>query len=797
MALAQQRLRPSIMDRLQNYIRATFLRGDLTTLFITCALMAIPALALSRVLNVPRSSAYWQIGLDSLVWVSIASVVFGFLLARSHYGEITALLLSSVYGLAVIGFIQYLGAPGDPIARLGAIASRLRGSFGGNQDSFVLVLFMSSLFWYLGHNTAWHVFRIDRVWRAVIPPGIVLLINGLYNFAGQNLDPYLIAYLFFALLLVIRSHLDAREYDWYINQIRYDARLRVWVLRAGAAIGIIALVIAWTLPTGSAEENQKRFQRFVNGDVFTAINKLASRLFTPLEGQNTTTADYYGRDELQLSGAIQLGDQLVMTVKATPGPRYYWKSRTFDMYTNGLWRSQDGQTFGSDQGQPLNIQLQAFAAGSRLPVSQTFTIVSGPSRLIYTAPQAAQISVPSEMEATFIDANARTLNVSVIRPKTTLENGSTYSALSYISTADADSLRRAAQRVNEAWLIPYRQLERNVASRTLNELLPRIVQGQITNYDKAKAIELWLRANITYNEAITTPPQGRDLVDWVIFDRKEAYCTYYATAMVVMLRQLGIPARLAAGFSQGVWDANSQTYFVRERDAHTWVEAYFPGAGWVEFEPTAAQQEIGRADPRSVRPTATATFTPTPLPTSTPLPSPSPEAQPQNPDNPTLVPPTETFAPTPTPSPTPAALVPVQNSPSLLTPILNFLLIASIVVGTGFFLFVGALWWFEYRGLDKLSPVGRAYARLGIYARLLRIFHPESATPLERGRKLTKEVPEQSKAIATITDMYIYERYGQPHPPTPQEEVRANRAWQAARAALLRQWRRRLFRRKV
>jgi hypothetical protein len=79
---------------------------------------------------------------------------------------------------------------------------------------------------------------------------------------------------------------------------------------------------------------------------------------------------------------------------------------------------------------------------------------------------------------------------------------------------------------------------------------------------------------------------------------------------------------------------------------------------------------------------------------------------------------------------------------------------------------------------------------------LLRIFHPDSATPLERGRKLTKEVPEQSKAIAAITDMYIYERYAPPHTPTPQEEVRANRAWQAARAALIKQWRQRLFRRK-
>jgi len=793
MATAQQRLQP--MDRLQNYLRTTFLRGDLTALFITCALMAIPALALSRILNVPRSTAYWNVGLESLVWVSIASVIFGFLLARSHYGEITALVLSSVYGLAVIGFIQYLGAPGDLISRLGAIAGRILGSMCGNQDSFILILFMSSLFWYLGHNTAWHVFRIDRVWRAVVPPGIVLLINGLYNFAGQNLDPFLISYLFFSILLVIRSHLDAREYEWYVNQIRYDARLRTWVLRVGAAVGIIALAIAWTLPTGSAQENQKRFQQFVNGDIFAAINKLASRLFSPLEGQNTSSADYYGRDELLLSGAIQLGDQIVMTVKATSGPRYYWKSRTFDNYSNGIWRSQDGNTYGSDPGKALNINLQPFEAGSRLPVQQTFTMVTGPSRLIYAAPQAAQIGLASEMQATFIDANAKTLNVSVIRPKSALQEGNSYSVLSYISTASADSLRRAAQTVNEPWLAPYKRLDGNIAPRTRTELLPKIIQGQITNYDKAKAIEQWLRTNITYNEAITSPPYGRDLVDWVIFEEKEAYCTYYATAMVVMLRSIGIPARLAAGFSQGVWDNASQSYFVRERDAHTWVEAYFAGAGWVEFEPTAAQQQIGRADTRNFGTTPTKTNTPTPIPTAVP-PTPTPGVQPQNPNEPTQIPPSTTPAGSPTPSATPPTIPPPDNRPSPFGPILRVVLIASAVIGAIFFFFVGMLWWFEYRGLDKLTPVGRAYARLGIYARLLRIFHPESATPLERGRKLTKEIPDQSKAVAAITDMYIYERYAPPHTPTPQEEVRANRAWQAARSALIKQWRRRLFRRK-
>ena len=82
----------------------------------------------------------------------------------------------------------------------------------------------------------------------------------------------------------------------------------------------------------------------------------------------------------------------------------------------------------------------------------------------------------------------------------------------------------------------------------------------------------------------------------MLFDLKQGYCNYYASAMVVMLRTMGIPARMAAGFAQGTWNHGEQAFVVEERDAHTWVEVYFPGYGWVEFEPTAAQAPLNRGD---------------------------------------------------------------------------------------------------------------------------------------------------------------------------------------------------------
>jgi transglutaminase-like putative cysteine protease len=85
-------------------------------------------------------------------------------------------------------------------------------------------------------------------------------------------------------------------------------------------------------------------------------------------------------------------------------------------------------------------------------------------------------------------------------------------------------------------------------------------------------------------------------VDYFLFESREGYCTYYASAMVVLLRLNGIPARIAAGFAQGDYDPTLGAYRVSESDAHSWVEAYFPPYGWVEFEPTASIQPILREE---------------------------------------------------------------------------------------------------------------------------------------------------------------------------------------------------------
>jgi transglutaminase-like putative cysteine protease len=175
-----------------------------------------------------------------------------------------------------------------------------------------------------------------------------------------------------------------------------------------------------------------------------------------------------------------------------------------------------------------------------------------------------------------------------------------------LNIATIAQLREAGTEYPEWVEEAYLQGGEALTNRT-KRLAEQITAGLETPYDKAAAITDYLRKNITYVETIDeTPPAGQDLIDWFLFDIEKGFCNYYSTAEIMMLRYLGIPARWAAGYAQGellsvsdeaaqqTAEAQQSEYLVRQRDAHAWPEVYFPGLGWVEFEPTAIQPEITR-----------------------------------------------------------------------------------------------------------------------------------------------------------------------------------------------------------
>ena len=115
-------------------------------------------------------------------------------------------------------------------------------------------------------------------------------------------------------------------------------------------------------------------------------------------------------------------------------------------------------------------------------------------------------------------------------------------------------------------------------------LAEKITASATTNYGRARSIESYLRQNIGYT--LELPGAEADPLANFLFQRKKGHCEYFASSMVIMLRTLGIPARVVNGFRGGEYNHLNQTYIIRGRDAHSWVEVYFPEYGWVTFDPT-------------------------------------------------------------------------------------------------------------------------------------------------------------------------------------------------------------------
>jgi Transglutaminase-like superfamily len=166
---------------------------------------------------------------------------------------------------------------------------------------------------------------------------------------------------------------------------------------------------------------------------------------------------------------------------------------------------------------------------------------------------------------------------------------------SYVPNVTATELRSSPATYPQDILDRYLVLPYLVPDR-VRKLAQQITQDQTNPYDKAKAIETFLRTNYPYDLKVPAPPEGREIADYFLFDLKKGYCDYYATTMVVMARAVGIPARFVSGYSPGSYDAPNAEYVIRELNAHSWAEVYFTGIGWVEFEPTGSIPEIVRSD---------------------------------------------------------------------------------------------------------------------------------------------------------------------------------------------------------
>ncbi|MFL5761501.1 MAG: DUF3488 and DUF4129 domain-containing transglutaminase family protein [Thermomicrobiales bacterium] len=356
-------------------------------------------------------------------------------------------------------------------------------------------------------------------------------------------------------------------------------------------------------------------------------------------------------------------------------------------------------------------------------------------------------------------------DVEAVRVHNAPGEGDQYSIAGLKSVASADALRNAPTNDPGFVLARYLGNPTTVTPRTI-DLAKTITAGANTRYDQALAIQEYLRNTYPYDEKVDVPPADQDAVDFFLFDGKRGYCEYFASSMVVMLRSLNIPARLAAGYHPAPFDAESGGYLYREKQAHTWVEVYFAGYGWIPFEPTPAVNRINLAENQPNEAEATPTVEPT-----------------QAPDQPE---PTATLIPTPAGTPAPNTITTHRDDggPSTLQQILKIIIRLVAVIALIFIAFalIGSITW-HWR-LRGLRPGAAMFARVQRVGKWWGVKPDATMTPVEFARELGRVAPSVRRPVRRVAELYETEQYG-PTPTDNATERQAKHAWTETRNSLL------------
>ena len=304
---------------------------------------------------------------------------------------------------------------------------------------------------------------------------------------------------------------------------------------------------------------------------------------------------------LDTAARTTLGDQVVMRVRASR-PNF-WLGETYDQWNGQSWLQSGDPAKGPGvnqlpPGSPFTIPAtadEAGAQGSGPPDIQTFFLAQSGPNLVFHADQAERVYIQS-----------RTLLLpgdGTIVSSTSMGAGTIYTVISDDTQASGLELRQTTlpgQGPPEALAPALNGRERQNDLQLphpypkVAALAHQITAGMTTSattgpptYDVVEAIESWMGSHVHYTTDIPSLPTGSDSVTSFLFGSRKGYCEQISTATVVMLRTLGIPAREAVGYVPGSYNPITDLYDVEAKDAHAWVQVWFPGYGWQNFDPTA------------------------------------------------------------------------------------------------------------------------------------------------------------------------------------------------------------------
>jgi transglutaminase-like putative cysteine protease len=571
-------------DRLRAIARALFPRLDRTRLRFRGGWFAFPIyIVVISMYPLSLQHADWVEISGQFWWVALAGVLLGTLLGNGRMRFPMVVLAGSALGmLAITLTTTFASASGatfrEKLTHLAILVNNwitqvLAGEAAS--DPTVFVLFLGASVWGATFVGSFVLARNGRVWDAVIFNGACLVIN--VSVALTNLYPDLIVFTLAVLVLLVRIHIVNLQERWVRQNIVPSGEMDWRLLRGGLTWTTVLVIMALVTPrVGAAEVLNGAWGTFEGP--YHGVEAEWQRFFAGVSGPSRLRGVSFS-DSFRLGQAPNLGDRVVMTVEAPSG--HFWRAVTYDFYTGAGWRTTE-----SDKADKI-----AITTTDREKFEARFDIIVPHSNILFAANEPQKADVPYQ----FYTGADKTYSTSLHALNRSHAAG-TYTVTSLVSTADKQTLRKVPATYPDYIKTKYLQLPSTLPQR-VKTFAHQLLDNIPNSYDRAEVLETVLRSPpYSYSSQVKATPPGKDPVDYFLFDLKQDFCEYFASAMVILLREVGVPARLVEGFTTGTYDSASRSYVVKEQDAHAWVEVYFPQYGWIEFEPTPSQPPFPRPD---------------------------------------------------------------------------------------------------------------------------------------------------------------------------------------------------------
>lgn len=561
--------------------------------------LAILVIALAAVVS-SVESANWVREMPSLTAAGFGGLAVGWLAAQAPSRTVWTVPIALAGGaFFVTGLLLHTLRLSDPQGASGLtirwsemklrIANWVETLIDGgiSNDSLPFVLMLVALVWLIAFLGAWSVVRWRNAWVALVPLGVLLLTNIAY-LPGQPAFAFVV-FLFAAVLLVTRLRVVRALANWGSDDTVRPDGLSTEVLRVSSWAGLVLLIAAWLVPTANdIGPLADRWAALISP--VTDRAERMGRLFVGVGSRGDSLHHRYG-EVLSLKGRARLAPEPLLEVTA-PGEGFL-RALTYDTYAGQGW--QISETNELPVAGPVEALAEVGIARTRLelriPISVEVTLLERVGdRVLFAAGDPLSADRPAERRV-----GSNPADIISLLPQKRLGSGDSYTTVGTVSAAELARLV-ASGTDYPGWVTDrYLQLPDDVPD-AVHRYAATLADPGTQPYITARLVEQHLRSTFPVDLRVPAPPPLRDATAYFLFDAQRGYFDHHASAMVVLLRTLGVPARLAVGFAidGSTLDEETKLYSISERESWAWPEVYFAGLGWLEFNPTPSRPLILR-----------------------------------------------------------------------------------------------------------------------------------------------------------------------------------------------------------